>query len=136
TDNIFVVGAQDQTPQTTHATRVVHVGPNGQIAFVDDQSGNGATSIQVGDTVTWVWDGTMNHGVDSGRCTGGGGYGGGGGCSPDGIFGSGVHSAPFSYSHTFDQAGSFSYFCDVHMALMTGHVTVNSAAAGAVPSSA
>ena len=54
------------------ATRTVHVGRGGN-AFVDDTSGSNISTIQVGDTVTWVWEGAMEHSVTSGTCTSGGG---------------------------------------------------------------
>ena len=121
--------AQPITP-TTHT---VHVGRGGT-NFVDDVSGTGVTTINVGDTVTWVWEGDLHHGSDAGTCSGGGGgnpYGvhtegyGGGGCTANGKFASGIHMAPFSYSYTFTQSGTFNYFCDVHMNAMTGRVVVN-----------
>ena len=92
--------------------------------FVDQISGNNVTSIHVGDTVQWVWQGTMYHGVAAGTCTAGGGYG-GSNCTPTGAWDSTAHAGPFTYSHTFTQAGSFPYFCDVHLGAMTGVVHVN-----------
>jgi plastocyanin len=110
----------------------VHVGRGGT-NFVDDVSGNGVTTINVGDTVQWVWEGDLHHGSDAGSCTTGGGgnpYGnvhpeGYGGCTSDGTWTSGTHMAPFSYSYTFTQSGTFKYFCDVHLSAMTGRVVVN-----------
>ncbi len=78
TDPIFVAGAADPPAQaSTPQTRTVHVGRGGT-NFVDDVSGNGVTTINVGDTVNWVWEGDLQHGSDSGSCTTGGGnpYGG------------------------------------------------------------
>jgi len=134
TDPIFVKGALDQPGQPiTAANRTVHVGRGGTF-FVDDESGTGVTTANVGDTVTWVWEGALSHGTDSGSCSngGGGGYGGyGGGCTPTGKWDSGIHQSGFSYSYTFSQAGTFAYFCDVHMEAMTGRVVVNAPAASA-----
>jgi plastocyanin len=135
TDPIFVAGSADPPAQaSTPQTRVVHVGRGGT-NFVDDVSGNGVTTINVGDTVQWVWEGDLHHGSDAGSCTTGGGnpYGGlhpegYGGCTSDGTWTSGTHIAPFSYSYTFTQSGTFKYFCDVHMSAMTGRVVVNPAA--------
>lgn len=130
TDPIFVRGAEDQlfqavtpAPATTH---IVHVGRGGN-AFVDDQSGSDVTTILVGDTVTWVWEGATNHGVESGTCMAGGGgpYGYGTGCNGNGMFDAATSAAPFSYSRTFAQTGTFPYFCTVHQAGMTGRVIVN-----------
>jgi len=137
TDPIFVAGSADPPAQaSTPQTRVVHVGRGGT-NFVDDVSGNNTTTINVGDTVQWVWEGDLHHGSDAGSCTTGGGgnpYGGVhpegyAGCTSDGTWASGAHIAPFSYSFTFTQAGTFKYFCDVHMSAMTGKVVVNPAAA-------
>jgi plastocyanin len=130
TDPIFVVGAPDQVSATTHSTHIVHVGPNGQTIFVDDQSGTSVTTIRVGDTVNWVWE-TLTHGVDAGTCSGGGGggYYGTASCDPSGDFSLGVHQAPFSMTRTFDTAGTFPYFCDVHQSAMTGRIVVQTAAA-------
>src|SRR5277367_4340565 len=56
--------------------------------------------ITLGDTVTWVWTG--------------------GGHSTTAAAGqleswdSGVHSTPFTFSHTFSQLGTFNYYCMVH----------------------
>ncbi len=143
TDPVFVAGAADQPAQaTTPQTRTVHVGRNGT-NFVDDVSGNGVTTINVGDTVNWVWEGDLHHGSDSGSCTTGGGNPYGGvhpqgysGCTSDGVFSSGTHTTPFSYSFTFTQSGTFKYFCDVHMSAMTGRVVVNPAGSLATASAA
>jgi plastocyanin len=137
TDPIFVAGAADPPAQaSTPQTRTVHVGRGGT-NFVDDVSGTSVTTINVGDTVNWVWEGDLQHGSDSGSCTGGGGnpYGGVhpegyGGCTSDGVFHSGTHTMPYSYPYTFTQSGTFKYFCDVHMSAMTGRVVVNPAPAG------
>jgi plastocyanin len=144
TDPIFVAGAPDQPSEggSTPQTRTVHVGRGGT-NFVDDVSGTSVTTVNVGDTVNWVWEGNLQHGSHSGTCsgTGGGGgspYGGmtpqgygGGGCVGDGDWQSGIHPAPFSYSYTFTESGTFRYFCDVHESAMTGRVTVNPAPASA-----
>jgi plastocyanin len=135
TDPIFVVGAPDQTP-TGAQTRTVSA-PAGTIAWVDAETQSSTTTIRVGDTVQWTWSGST-HGVVSGTCSGtgggGGGYVGGGNgtygygqsdCRPDGLFTSGRHDGPFTYSYTFTQAGSYPYFCGVHQTMMKGRVVVN-----------
>ena len=40
------------------------------------------------------------------------------------VFDSGVHTAPYVFSHTFATAGSFPYFCQVHGTMMRGTVVV------------
>jgi plastocyanin len=79
-------------------------------------------TIQVGDTVHWVWA-TGGHNVVSGS----GGSADGSFCSPADascgaapLLGSGA-----TYDHTFTQAGSFPYFCAAHVSFgMVGTVTV------------
>lgn len=98
------------------ATRHVNVGQGG-LNFVDTSSGNSTTTINVGDTVQWDWVGG-GHSTTSGTC-------GGSSCSQDGIWNSGVMSGG-SFSHTFNTAGTFHYFCLPHGTLgMTGTVIVN-----------
>ena len=112
TDPIFVRGAEDRAPVAAAVNRTVHVGQG--MAFMDDQGQGSTTQIQAGDTVTWVWEGTMTHGVTSGTCSGGGGYYDDGACDPDGLFASGTHAGPFQFSFTFTQAARFAYYCPVH----------------------
>ena len=112
------------------ATFVVNVGQSGT-NFVDQSSGTNITTIHVGDTVQWTWAGSP-HSTTSGTCQPGGGpYG--GGCAGDGVWDSGVHSAPYSFSHTFDQAGNFPYYCAIHGSMMLGVVFVGQSA-GSPPS--
>ena len=61
-------------------------------------------TIDVGGEVTWENNDTAAHTVTSGTPTGG----------PDGHFDSSLVMAGSSFSHTFDAAGSFDYFCMVH----------------------
>ena len=110
------------------ATFVVNVGAGGGYVFVDQTSGGSTTTIHVGDTVLWVWQ-SGPHSTTSGTCTGGGYYG---NCSPDGGWDAGQNSPPHMYMKTFDQAGTFGYYCSVHQAMMTGMVVVQ-ASTGAAP---
>jgi glucose/arabinose dehydrogenase len=89
------------------ATVTVHVGPSGSMSFNPDP-----VSIQVGDTVQWVWD-SSNHSVRSGTPA-----------QPTNVFSSGIHNPSFSFSHTFPAAGDFPYYCEVHLSAMTGTVQV------------
>ena len=61
-------------------------------------------TIDVGGEVTWENDDTAAHTVTSGTPAGG----------PDGHFDSSLVMAGSSFSHTFDEAGTFDYFCMVH----------------------
>jgi len=74
--------------------------------------------ITVGGTVTWENTDTAAHTSSSGTPAGG----------PDGVFDSSLIMAGGSYSHTFDTAGTFDYFCMVHP-WMEGTVIVEAEAA-------
>ena len=102
------------TPAPGPQAATVNVGQGGH-NFVDQQSGTSTTTIHVGSTVNWVWvDGT--HSTTSGSCPGGA-------CQANGQWDSGVGSG-MMFSHTFMQAGTFPYFCQVHQAAMQGTVVV------------
>ena len=96
----------------------------------DNGSGNGATGTVVlvgnnffdssnltvtpGDKVTWQWDVSRTHTVTSGTPG-----------NPDGTFDSDFRSSG-SFSNTFDAVGTFSYYCQVHGASMSGTIKVSS----------
>ena len=105
-------GAPTATPAP--AERVVDVGQGGGNTFVDQQTGSSTTTITVGTTVRWVWVSGI-HSTTSGTC--------GAVCTPDGIWDSGAGGG-MTFSHTFNQAGTFPYFCTVHGAMMTGTIVV------------
>ena len=71
-------------------------------------------TVNVGETVTWSNDDSAAHTVTSGTPTGG----------PDGTFDSSLFMADTTFSHTFDNAGEYRYFCMVHP-WMTGKIQVN-----------
>jgi len=71
--------------------------------------------ITVGGTVTWDNTDNAAHTSSSGTAADG----------PDGVFDSSLIMAGGSYSHTFDTAGTFDYFCMVHP-WMQGTVIVSS----------
>jgi len=74
--------------------------------------------ITVGGTVTWDNTDNAAHTSSSGTAADG----------PDGVFDSSLIMAGGSYSHTFDTAGTFDYFCMVHP-WMQGTVIVEAEAA-------
>ena len=92
-------------PDTVH----VEVG-NAVPAF-----GPGDVTIHAGDTVEWTWaDPQFSHTVTSGKKGKG-----------DGLFDSGIHAAPFTFSFTFPDPGTFEYFCRIHYSMgMIGFVHV------------
>ncbi|MGD0262159.1 MAG: Ig-like domain-containing protein [Verrucomicrobiota bacterium] len=74
------------------------------LAFLPD-----AVTINVGDQVTWIWTGTLQHSATS----------------ETGVWNSGVLQNPATYSFTFTNAGSYPYYCVIHG--FTGSVTVQAA---------
>ena len=78
-------------------------------------------TVDVGDEVTWSNDDTAAHTVTSGTASGG----------PDGIFDSSLFMAGATFSHKFDEAGTYNYFCMVHP-WMEGIVMVKGAEAGSM----
>ena len=96
------------------ATRLVDVGAGGGNTFVDQVTGSSTSTIPVGTTIQWVWVSGL-HSTTSGTCAAT--------CTEDGTWDSGAGSGP-TFSHTFPQAGTFPYFCEVHGAMMQGTVIV------------
>jgi plastocyanin len=131
TDPYLVVGAADQPPQPvatptptppgptptptppSGGTRTVTATSQFGTQFIDAVSGNGTSTITVGTTIHWVL-GTGFHSTTSGPCPP---------CTGDGLWDSGEGFVTFD--HTFNQAGTFPYFCSVHGINMTGTVIVN-----------
>ena len=75
-------------------------------------------TIPMGGTVTWENGDTAAHTATGGSATEG----------PSGVFDSSLIMAGSSFSHTFDDAGTFDYFCMVHP-WMAGTVIVEAEAA-------
>jgi plastocyanin len=90
------------SPQTKAATVTVTVGPGGSMSYSPDP-----VYIQQGDTVQWVWDSPFHSVTGSNK-----------------EFDSEIQDPPFTFSHTFTQAGSVLYYCHVH-GMMTGTVEVS-----------
>jgi plastocyanin len=136
-DLILIVGAKDKsrpgtsptgTPSPTvtptppaGAAHVVNIGQSGS-SYRDVQSGTSVSTIHVGDTVQWVWMGGP-HSTTSGSCMAGGYYG-GTTCGPDAQWDSGVRSPSYTFSYKFTEAGTFRYFCEVHLGSMVGTIQV------------
>jgi len=109
-------------PPSGGTTRVVNVGATGNV-FTDAVSGNSTSTIHVGDTVQWSFR-TGPHTTTSGTCSGLGGYYGDDTCDPDGQWDSSIRNTNATFSHTFNTAGDFHYYCSVHGSMMTGLVKV------------
>ena len=76
-------------------------------------------TIEAGETITWENTDTAPHTVASGQQADD---------DAGSVFDSGLMMADTSYSHTFDEAGTFDYFCMVHP-WMTGTIIVEAAGA-------
>lgn len=61
-------------------------------------------TVNVGDEVTWSNDDTAAHTITAGSAVDG----------PSGVFDSSLFMAGTTFSHTFEAAGEFPYFCMVH----------------------
>lgn len=78
--------------------------------------------VSAGDTVTWVnEEASSPHTVTSGEVEQGSG---GVTANPDGTFDSGNLSPGDTFEFTFDEPGTFAYYCAIHPATMTGEVRV------------
>lgn len=109
----IVVSAADGTSTGPDGT----LPDSATVSLFDERFTPGALSIVVGGTVTWNND----DGDDPHTVT-----------SDDGLFTSDVLEGGATYSHTFDQPGTYPYTCLIHPE-MRGTVTV-AAADGTVPS--
>lgn len=74
-------------------------------------------TIRVGQTVVWRNDDSAPHTTTSGSCSGQT-------CTPMPGWDSGTLNFGQSFSHTFSAAGTFTYYCRVHGAMMQGTVVV------------
>jgi plastocyanin len=83
------------------------------VTISDFQFAPASVTIDVGDTVTWTNDGPTPHSATA----------------DDGSFDTGIFNAGQSRSETFDQAGTFAYFCTPHPN-MRGTITVRAASTG------
>jgi plastocyanin len=83
------------------------------VTISDFQFAPASVTIDVGDTVTWTNDGPTPHSATA----------------DDGSFDTGIFNAGQSRSNTFDQAGTFAYFCTPHPN-MRGTITVRAASTG------
>jgi plastocyanin len=83
------------------------------VTISDFEYSPASVTVNVGDTVTWTNDGPTPHSATA----------------DDGSFDTGIFNAGQSRSHTFDQAGTFAYFCTPHPN-MRATVNVRAASTG------
>lgn len=90
------------------------------IAFIDpdgDRNQNASVTIQEGETVRWTNNDDVSHTVDSGE----GASGNDGDGVPDGagnVLASGNLSPGDTYEFTFQTAGTWTYYCQIHPGTM------------------
>lgn len=77
--------------------------------------------VKAGSTVTWQQRDPGAHTVTSGTVEQGGA---GVTPQPDDLFDSGNLSTDESFEHTFDEPGTYQYFCSLHPATMRGEIRV------------
>jgi plastocyanin len=99
---VLVVGATSASAVTVN------------VAVRDNTFNPKTITVNVGDTVVWQNTGAFEHTATSGAA-----------CAPDGTFDSGPLSPGESFSFTFNEPGSYPYYCIPHCAFgMTGSVMV------------
>ncbi len=102
-----------------HATATVSLPPGSSVPGCEETNEcyiPYEVTVDVGGEVTWVNDDSAAHTVTSGTPADG----------PDGVFDSSLFMAGAEFSHKFENAGTFDYFCMVHP-WMEGIVTVQAA---------
>jgi plastocyanin len=78
-------------------------GHNQQVAMEDYRFAPESLEVAVGDTVTWVNQGAVQHSATSGEVG-----------APDGKWDSGLLSSGGSFMHVFTAAGNYHYYCLLH----------------------
>jgi plastocyanin len=100
-----------EKPQTKKEKPVAMAAASTGVTIVDFDFSPSSVTVNVGDTVTWTNDGPTPHSATSN----------------DGVWDTGIMDAGQSGSHTFTEAGTFSYICTPHPN-MQGTVVVQAAA--------
>ncbi len=90
-------------------------GATNKVSLKDLAFNPNSITVKVGTTVTWTNDetGGIQHTVTSGAPN-----------APSGVFDSGTLNPGQSFQFTFRNPGTFTYFCKIHGAAMTGTVVV------------
>jgi plastocyanin len=101
-------------PALATRSRKARASASASVSIGDNFYSPASVSIGVGDTVTWANNGQAQHSATADN-----------GSFDTGVFGPGVRR-----SHTFTQAGTFSYYCTVHGQAQSGTVRVLAASGG------
>ena len=120
-DSIYLAGRQIYVAGDS-GLHVLQAGPIATATFdvqiVSFQFIPATVNIVAGDTVRWTWM-AGGHSTTSGT-----------NCTPDNLWDAGVRSSGFTFTHTFNAAGTFPYFCIPHCTFMTGTVNVSAPPSG------
>jgi LPXTG-motif cell wall-anchored protein len=103
----------DETKEAPASPPKAIAAASGGVTIADFSFSPGSITINQGDTVTWVNNGPTPHSATANN----------------GSFNTGILKAGQSASHTFAQAGTYSYFCQPHP-FMKGTVVVQAAQTG------
>ena len=105
---IFVVIAVTPSAFADHATATVTNAPGSSVPGCEETADGcfipSMVTLDVGSEVIWENSDTAAHTITSGTPMEG----------PDGVFDSSLIMAGSSFSHTFEEAGTYDYFCMVH----------------------
>jgi plastocyanin len=105
-----------QSTDTTQQNDTASAGATGNSVAVNGHTFDPPeVHIKAGEAVKWTWV-SGSHNVVSGAA-----------CTPDGKFTSGASTqgTGSSFSHTFEKAGTYQYYCDPHCGIgMVGKVIV------------
>ncbi len=110
---VFIAACGDDDPATPPDDTPF----NGTIHIVDNRFSPSAVTIDVGDSVTWKWEGNNLHSVTHGTSPT---------VPPDAqkLFDAPIQSSG-TFGYRFNNAGTFAYFCRPHFAVgMKGTITV------------
>ena len=115
---VFSIIAITPSAFADHAVATVTNAPGSSISGCEETADGcfipSTVTIDVGGGVIWENADTMSHTITSGTAAEG----------PDGHFDSSLVMAGSTFSHTFNEAGTFDYFCMVHP-WMVGSVVVS-----------
>lgn len=114
TDETVTTEAPSAAVPTSAGGAVAHASASASVSIGDNFYSPASVSVAVGDTVTWANNGQAQHSATA----------------DDGSFDTGVFGPGVTRSQTFNQAGTFSYFCTVHGQAQSGTVRVLAASSG------
>jgi amicyanin len=104
---------RDETAELPNTKPKAIAAASGSVTIADFNFAPATITVDVGDTVTWNNNGPTPHSATA----------------KDGSFDTGILRKGQSGSHTFDQAGTYSYICTPHP-FMKGTVVVQAAQSG------